>query len=388
MLNHQCAYRGGFVALSVMLLVACTTSGAQSEALPLRKLPVHVGSTAGVVTVYADFEQITPPASAHMTAQVPLYVVNRTEAPLPLSQQDWDSYFQAEVEVEGKWKRTNPFAFSWCGNSYDRVTVPPDHYMVLTGFMPEPGEAEAPIRFRRTYDIDHPLVSNEATATFQPEQVKAARYDALAVRGDADADTLMEIMEGRSPIEGEVWGATPSQAAEALGSRYPDRALEWVAAQRAAGAADAGTLAAALSGVMGHPETPFDVAFDAYQTQLQFEGDHGDAYALASHFPAEALERRDDLKAVDAERRRLEMLRLESAIFRHAPAELLEQVLRGQVETRVYPEEEMVNYALHRLPDEFPDVARRLTEEFKTSPSQKLNGYADALQACIEELAK
>ena len=385
------------LSLLLVLLLGATNAGCAADdgTRMLRSLPDHISHTAGSVTVFADYVQQQPAAREGLTATVPLYIVNRTDQPLTLSQQDRHAYFQAEVQIDGQWQRTTPFAFSWCGNSYHQTVIPPGRFAVFRGLLPEPGDTRAPLRFRRAYDIDTPLISNVSTTTYRPADVARAKFDALAVHLEADAVTLIAIMEGRSPFgdDVEIWGAAAEHAAEALGRRHADPAMAWVKQAESAEAPDYDVLAAVRSGIMTAPETDFDTAFACYLAQLiypadpEFSGRYTDASALASRFPAEAFEVRDRVAVADPERQRLEVLQLEYGAARHGPASFLEAILRGEVSTIAYPQEEMINFAIHRLPEEFPDAARRFAAEFNASPDAQQRRHAQALHDRAVEVA-
>src|SRR5689334_16626404 len=83
-------------------------------AQPLVELPKHIAAPAGKLTLYADFV-------AKEEGGVPLYVINRSDAPVCFMSQDSDIYLKLERQAaDGRWERAQSHVGSDCGVSYDR----------------------------------------------------------------------------------------------------------------------------------------------------------------------------------------------------------------------------------------------------------------------------
>ncbi|MBD5782442.1 hypothetical protein IEN85_23280 [Pelagicoccus sp. NFK12] len=140
---------------------------------PNANLPASVPAPHGRLTLYADF-----PAANSGT--VPLYLVNRTSERQRFESQDGDIYLKLEFQDDsGEWVRAQTHRFSFCGNSYLAVELPPGSHFAFHGYLPSQG-VKANVRYK-AYS-DSPFASNIGIAHYREEDRKAAALDKLARR--------------------------------------------------------------------------------------------------------------------------------------------------------------------------------------------------------------
>lgn len=78
-------------------------------------LPSGVEAPAGVLSLWADH-------AAASNDEIPLYLVNRTDAPIELPAEDGDPYVKLEARTaDGRWHRAQRHVFSSCGLSYQPI---------------------------------------------------------------------------------------------------------------------------------------------------------------------------------------------------------------------------------------------------------------------------
>ena len=95
---------------------------AQNKFSANAELPGHIKSVSGKVVLVADFTH------KDTEGKIPVYLINGSEKSIKLMAQDGDVYLKLETRDEdGKWRRAQPHAFSWCGNSYYEETLLPKH---------------------------------------------------------------------------------------------------------------------------------------------------------------------------------------------------------------------------------------------------------------------
>jgi len=164
---------------------------------PLAQLPAHIEAPAGKLTLFADFD--------HAGKTVPVYLVNRTGRPVQLSSQDGSVYLKLEYRGEDtKWRRAQPHAYSWCGNSYFfRPKLADQTYTLLKGQRYEKGE-RATVRYR-LYQSNAELAihSNVGVGLIDPEMVKKASSDAMAV-DFGDFDFVASVAAGNRKLVNEM----------------------------------------------------------------------------------------------------------------------------------------------------------------------------------------
>lgn len=147
-------------------------------------LPESIPAKDGELTVYAEFDKA-------QRGRVPIYLVNRTTQIQVLSSQDYDLYLKLERRLpDGNWERVQTHKYSWCGNSYLRVELPPDCHFVFSGYMPANG-TKAQVRYR-SYGNDY-LISNEGEGFYLEEERIAAGLDNMSLRDLPDA--ISEVLQ-------------------------------------------------------------------------------------------------------------------------------------------------------------------------------------------------
>ncbi len=199
------------------------------EVRHISHLPAHVPmpEPGSGITIWADLDART---DEYRRDVIPIFVMNRSREHFTLTAQDGFTYFFPEVLVDGQWKRTVPHRFSWCGISYFRDReIPKDSFSVETVPLSTVGPQEATIRLVRRHGGTPPLASQTFIATIGLGEIETASLDAMAVRTEVDAETLVRLIEGAEPRPYVLDLVRP---AHILGSRFPERALEYVDANR------------------------------------------------------------------------------------------------------------------------------------------------------------
>ncbi|BCX50364.1 hypothetical protein HAHE_42720 [Haloferula helveola] len=143
---------------------------------PLDKLPPSIKPAEKTVSLHADYEHPGEDGS------IPVYLVNRTDDPLPLGAQDGDIYLKLEImRPDGTWVRAQPHAYSWCGNSYmASPTIAPGTFYRVPGFQPKDGE-EHKIRFA-LHEQEIQLVTQTGTGRASERDIDLASRDAMAIK--------------------------------------------------------------------------------------------------------------------------------------------------------------------------------------------------------------
>lgn len=139
-------------------------SGYSSSANVPRPWTESVGGEEGLLQLRA-FPSV-PSTLRKASAAIPIRVINRTgkEMAFPAC----DSLLQLVCEAKdkhGNWVALEKMPYSWCGNSYHKVFLPPRHYWELTG--PHLGGSyRTRLRYRLMGEIE--LLSNEFEGGVQP----------------------------------------------------------------------------------------------------------------------------------------------------------------------------------------------------------------------------
>jgi hypothetical protein len=137
-------------------------------------LPDHIKVPNSAVALIADFDHPSE-------GTVPVYLVNRSGKDLQLESQDGDVYLKLEYQdPNGDWKRAQPHAYSWCGNSYfSPPKLRSERFMVIAGYQPVQGNA-AKVRFR-FYQQYLNVASNVGKGLILKEDVLKAENDAMTI---------------------------------------------------------------------------------------------------------------------------------------------------------------------------------------------------------------
>jgi hypothetical protein len=145
---------------------------------PVTSLPPHVGRSQGMLTLYADFK-------ASQGDFITLYLINLTTAAVTLNASDGDIYVKQEIrDQHGNWHRAQSHIDATCGNSYHQVTVKPNEFIRVLGWMPKNGKA-GEVRYQTYGKIM--VASNTGPGQFSPNEYSRAGRDSMAIRsGDID----------------------------------------------------------------------------------------------------------------------------------------------------------------------------------------------------------
>jgi hypothetical protein len=221
-----------FVVITVSMGCAASSTEAptrthaiSSGTRPISDLPGGAEAPPGVLTLWADY-------AAAGAEEIPLYLVNRTGDPIELPAEDGDPYVKLEARTDdGRWHRAQRHVFSDCGLSYQPIVLAPGELLRLRQWFPSEGE---PAQVRYAIHGDLELTSNVGAGHIDPEELEAARLDALSAKS-GNVAALEEILEahigsadweGQSAVDtalrrlGELGG---DDAAELL-ERFLDRA--------------------------------------------------------------------------------------------------------------------------------------------------------------------
>jgi hypothetical protein len=137
-------------------------------------LPGHIAIPASGFALVADF--------AHASAgTIPVYFINRSGKDIQLAAQDGDVYLKLEYQdADGSWKRAQPHAYSWCGNSYfESPVIRSDQFVAIKGYQPLQGDSRK-IRFR-LYRQQIEVASNVGQGLVHRGDIQKAQNDAMAV---------------------------------------------------------------------------------------------------------------------------------------------------------------------------------------------------------------
>ncbi len=160
------------------------------EILPLSDLPVHLKAPAERIGLLADFEN-------KKAGSVTLYLVNSTSGFLSLPSQDGDLGCKRESKTaDGKWRRCDSHAYSWCGNSYGYFNLPAGHFVKWTQACDTKTGETRPLRFKLYNQGSGEIVSNEGTGIVNESDIQFCRYDSLAMR-DGPFEDVAAVATGR-----------------------------------------------------------------------------------------------------------------------------------------------------------------------------------------------
>ncbi len=177
-----------FWILSFLVFGACIReAGAQLQEeweIPIADLPENVTYPKGKFSIFADFDHAKK-------GSVAIYIINDTDKVIGLPSQDGDVYLKQEVKIDGKWVRSQPHVYSWCGNSYmPAPRISPGHFMIqpdlFQGWAPnaKPREndtlKELPVRYRFYTDEYFDVFSNQGKMPVSLDLINIAEYDSMA----------------------------------------------------------------------------------------------------------------------------------------------------------------------------------------------------------------
>jgi len=201
-----------FIVISVFLFGASAMQKNSQDnrvCQPIASLPEHIFADSGRLTLFADFDH-------RRNGDVPIYVVNRSGKPITLSAQEGITYIKNGIhtfgsgniyvkleyeEAPGKWTRAEPHAFSWCGNSYSKMVLDKDSYLLV--YDSPPGEGiMAKVRYS-FYHQDVRASSNCAEAFINKRDVERAANDALAVYS-GDFAFVRKVALGEVTLKNEM----------------------------------------------------------------------------------------------------------------------------------------------------------------------------------------
>ncbi len=167
--------------LAFVILASCGTAHGQEaartfvgEAAANADLPASVQAADGAVSLWADFDKAGEEV-------VPLYLINKTSAPVIFDSQDGDIYLKLETQDEkGVWVRAQTHRYSDCGNSYGGRTLQPGMHFRYSGYRSGAGR-EAKVRY--SLHSGQTLISNVGNGRVSDADVEAARFDGMSLRG-------------------------------------------------------------------------------------------------------------------------------------------------------------------------------------------------------------
>ncbi len=172
--------------------------------LPNAALPKHIPASQGKLTLFADYPAAGPRG-------VPLFLVNRTTAPVILPSQDGDIYLKLEGQgPTGAWERAQSHIGATCGNSYGSVTLPPGQFLQLRGYAASQGQK---VRVRYSCHGGARIISNEGEGLIAAEDVADARDDFMALSPIPEA--IVNLLSRDEP-RGTAQIASPASRVAAL----------------------------------------------------------------------------------------------------------------------------------------------------------------------------
>lgn len=151
---------------------------AQNKFSANAELPGHIKSVSGKVVLVADFTH------KDTEGKIPVYLINGSEKSIKLMAQDGDVYLKLETRDDGgKWRRAQPHAFSWCGNSYmNSPELTAGHFMKITGYQPAKGKPGKQRKIRYAlYQRDLYLTTKPGMGVVLEKDIDLASRDAMAV---------------------------------------------------------------------------------------------------------------------------------------------------------------------------------------------------------------
>lgn len=200
----------------------------------LDKLPDGIKSEDGKLTAFVQYNEFLP-SEKWQPDNVPMFVINRADKPVTLALQDGHPHLYLEVQIDGKWKRAEPFQYPSCGNSYHQITLEPDTFAVFRGYQPMKEDGEAPARYRRQYGDGVKLVSNLGRGLYSRADIYAARIDPVAIRHEVPFGTLVGLLSGVVTPTTNGWGTQRWGIFMGMGSRFPHKSLAFINALDQAG---------------------------------------------------------------------------------------------------------------------------------------------------------
>ncbi len=161
------------------IVTCCSLSHAEDSDLPMAKLPPDSISSAGTLSLFADYKAVSSDGT------IPVYVINQTDKLLKLAAQEGDIYLKLEAQNKnGEWIRAQSHVFSFCGNSYFySPTIRPGHFIKVSGYQPKAGDKQK-IRFS-LYQQDIELSSNVGIGLASAKDIELSSNDDMTKRENA-----------------------------------------------------------------------------------------------------------------------------------------------------------------------------------------------------------
>lgn len=204
---------------------------------PIGQLPEHVHSSAGEVTLFADYDDVRGD-------YVVLYLVNRMDRRLGFSAQDGDVFAKLEAKNEvGAWERAQ---IHWAGSCLSRMpSLRPSEFFRFLGYFPSDGEPHT-VRYRvyaetafvlpdessnagffgarNAEKIPLNLVSNASAGRARAADIAGTQRDSWAIRyGTFATVRALALDASESALRDRPLRPRRSAAVAAL-RRFPDKA--------------------------------------------------------------------------------------------------------------------------------------------------------------------
>lgn len=167
--------------------------------LPLDLLPENVPRLSkNILVLYSDYSKV-------WKNYILVYVINLSGDSVKFQSQDGDIYVKLEAEDKKsiQWVRAQHHSYSWCGNSYSTIVLPPKKFLVYRGMFPgEIDGDETRIRFR-LYQGSDSVVSNLGFGHVNAEMVKQAKFDLMSIRHQ-DSAFITQVALGETPVPSDI----------------------------------------------------------------------------------------------------------------------------------------------------------------------------------------
>ena len=188
---------------------------------PIGQLPAHVHSSAGEVTLFADYDDVRGD-------YVVLYLVNRMDRRLGFSAQDDDVYAKLEAENDlGAWERAQTHWGGSCVVSVSRPSLRPGEFFRFLGYFPSEGEPRT-VRYRVYSETAFVLPDESSNAGFfgarNAEKIPLNLVSNTGA-GRAKAADIADTRRDSWAIRYGTGATVRALALDAAESAHPDRPL-------------------------------------------------------------------------------------------------------------------------------------------------------------------
>ena len=210
---------------------------------PIGQLPAHVHSSAGEVTLFADYDDVRGD-------YVVLYLVNRTDRRLGFSARDDDVYVKLEAKNDvGAWERAQIHWNGSCGASCWHIpSLRPGEFLRFLGYFPSEGEPrtvryrvysetafvlpdESPddqrFNYRNSQKVALNLVSNAGAGRTRATDIAGTQRDSWAIRyGTFATVRALALDASESALRDRPLRPRRPRRSEAVAAlrRFPDKA--------------------------------------------------------------------------------------------------------------------------------------------------------------------